>query len=298
MADETHADAGSALQISDVDRFTFTLFVALALHAVLVLGLTFAPESPPRQAEVLEITLSQFDDQKDPEEADFLAATSQIGSGTEEERQELTSPVIAEQQAAVVQEAQPEPQSMPEPVPEQARAVVVSTRSPLQQRQETSPDEPVVREETPVRDNRSLMERSLEIASLEARFDEQQRAYAKRPRVLQVTAVSSLRSSHAWYVQNWVTKVTQVGNLHYPQEARRGGIYGNLRMLVALRSDGSIREITVLESSGNSVLDDAAIRIVRMAAPFAPFPPEMAAQTDQLEIIRTWSFQRRGLTSG
>ena len=298
MADGIHADAGSALQISDVDRFTFTLFVALALHAILVLGLTFAPESPSRQAEVLEITLSQFDDQKDPEEADFLAATSQIGSGTEEERQELTSPVIAEQQAAVVQEAQPEPQSMPEPVPEQAQAVVVSARSPLQQRQEPSPDEPVVREETPVRDNRSLMERSLEIASLEARFDEQQRAYAKRPRVLQVTAVSSLRSSHAWYVQNWVTKVTQVGNLHYPQEARRAGIYGNLRMLVALRSDGSIREITVLESSGSSVLDDAAIRIVRMAAPFAPFPPEMAEQTDQLEIIRTWSFQRRGLTSG
>ena len=71
-----------------------------------------------------------------------------------------------------------------------------------------------------------------------------------------------------------------------------------MRMLVSMREDGTIKELAILESSGSSVLDDAAIRIVRMAAPFAPFPDEMRENVDELEIIRTWVFERRGLTSG
>ena len=95
-----------------------------------------------------------------------------------------------------------------------------------------------------------------------------------------------------------MSKVTRVGNINYPTEARRAGIYGTLRLLVAMRKDGTVKEITVLESSGSTILDDAAVRIVRMAAPFAPFPDELREQADELEIIRTWSFQQKGLTSG
>lgn len=142
------------------------------------------------------------------------------------------------------------------------------------------------------------MERSLEIASLEARFDAQQQAYARKPRVMRVTAASTLKSTNAWYVQNWVGKVTRVGNINYPTEARRAGVYGTLRMLVSMKKDGTIKEVAILHSSGSTLLDDAAIRIVRMAAPFAPFPDEMRKDVDELEIIRTWSFQQRGLTSG
>ena len=149
-----------------------------------------------------------------------------------------------------------------------------------------------------MKEKKSLMERSLEIASLEARFDQQRRAYAKKPRVMRVTAASTLKSTNAWYVQNWVSKVTRVGNINYPTEARRAGIYGTLRMLVSMKKDGTIKELAILESSGSSVLDDAAIRIVRMAAPFAPFPDDMRENVDELEIIRTWVFERRGLTSG
>jgi len=89
-----------------------------------------------------------------------------------------------------------------------------------------------------------------------------------------------------------------VGNQYYPEEARRQGIHGRVRMLVAINQDGTVREITVLQSSGHSVLDDAAVRTVRQASPFAPFTDEMKAEQDVLEIIRTWSFQRRGLTAG
>jgi len=286
-----------AVQVSDFDRFSFTLFMALALHAVVVLGITFAPEDPQASAETLEITLSRFSDEEAPEEADFLAETDQQGSGTEEEKQELTSPEPSEFSDPEVEQVQPEPKTTTEPVPAQEQEVVTSDqgeRSVSQpQKAEREIDEPL-----PVAEKKSLMERSLEIASLEARYDQQRQAYAKRPRVTRVTAASTMRSANAAYVQNWISKVTRVGNLNYPSEARQSGIHGTLRMLVSLRKDGSIKEVSILESSGNRILDDAAIRIVRQSAPFPPFPDDMRENTDELEIIRTWSFQRRGLSSG
>ena len=287
-----------AVQVSDFDRFSFTLFMALALHAIVVLGITFAPESPRSSAQTMEITLSQFDDETDPEEADFLAQTSQKGSGTEDEPVEMTTPQPSDVSQPEVAEVQPEPPSRVEPRQEQEQPVVQTQAQNERQVSEPSAAEPTSEEPLPVKEKKSLMERSLEIASLEARFDQQRRAYAKKPRVMRVTAASTLKSTNAWYVQNWVSKVPRVGNINYPTEARRAGIYGTLRMLVSMREDGTIKELAILESSGSSVLDDAAIRIVRMAAPFAPFPDEMRENVDELEIIRTWVFERRGLTSG
>jgi len=262
------------------------------------LGITFAPESPRSSAQTMEITLSQFDDEQAPEKADFLAQTSQQGSGSEEQAMEMTSPNPSEISQPELAQVQPEPQTTTRPQPQQERAVVqTETRT---ERQASRPEERTEPQEEPLpqSEKKSLMERSLEIASLEARFDAQQRAYARKPRVMRVTAASTLKSSNAWYVQNWVSKVTRVGNINYPTEARQAGIYGTLRMLVSLKKDGTIKEVAILQSSGSTVLDDAAIRIVRMAAPFAPFPEEMRQDVDELEIIRTWSFQRRGLTSG
>ena len=287
-----------AVQVSDFDRFSFTLFMALAVHAVVVLGITFAPELPRSSAQTMEITLSQFDDKQAPEKADFLAQTSQQGSGTEDEPREMTAPQPSEISQPEVAQVQPEPQAQTAPVRRQERAVVQtqsqSPRQVQQPEQRTEPeDEPL-----PVKEKKSLMERSLEIASLEARFDAQQQAYARKPRVMRVTAASTLKSTNAWYVQNWVSKVTRVGNINYPTEARRAGVYGTLRMLVSMQKDGTIKEVAILQSSGSTLLDDAAIRIVRMAAPFAPFPDEMRKDVDELEIIRTWSFQQRGLISG
>ena len=287
-----------AVQVSDFDRFSFTLFMALALHAIVVLGITFAPESPRSSAQTMEITLSQFDDETDPEEADLLAQTSQKGSGTEDEPVEMTTPQPSDVSQPEFAEVQPEPPSRVEPRQEQEQPVVQTQAQNERQVSEPSAAEPTSEEPLPVKEKKSLMERSLEIASLEARFDQQRRAYAKKPRVMRVTAASTLKSTNAWYVQNWVSKVTRVGNINYPTEARRAGIYGTLRMLVSMREDGTIKELAILESSGSSVLDDAAIRIVRMAAPFAPFPDEMRENVDELEIIRTWVFERRGLTSG
>ncbi|WP_323750492.1 energy transducer TonB [Marinobacter sp.] len=284
-----------AVQVSDFDRFSFTLFMAVALHAIVVLGITFAPELPSTVAQTMEITLSQFDDEQAPEQADFLAQTNQQGSGTENEPLEMTSPQPADTSQPEVAQVQPEPKATTDPQPSQNRAVVETESARRQVAQQNDQVEP---EPLPRAKRKSLMERSLEIASLEARLDAQQQAYARKPRVMRVTAASTLKSNNAWYVQDWVGKVTRVGNINYPTEARRAGIYGDLRMLVSIHKDGTIKEVAILQSSGSSVLDDAAIRIVRMAAPFAPFPESMRKKADELEIIRTWSFQKRGLSSG
>jgi protein TonB len=136
-----------------------------------------------------------------------------------------------------------------------------------------------------------------ELADLEAELDEQSRNYARMPRVRRLTSVATRHSADAAYLLDWRRRVEAVGNKYYPEASVRYGIYGNLRLLVAIRADGSLVDIKVLSSSGYAVLDEAAIKIVRMAAPYAPFPAELRATTDQLEIIRTWQFQENRLSS-
>jgi protein TonB len=109
--------------------------------------------------------------------------------------------------------------------------------------------------------------------------------------------VSAKRTVDAYYLQSWRRKVEAVGNLNYPAAARRDRLYGSLRLLVAITPDGDLKEVRVLDSSGHAILDDAAVRIVELAAPFAPFPPEMRRNTDVLEIIRTWQFRKNRYTS-
>lgn len=111
-------------------------------------------------------------------------------------------------------------------------------------------------------------------------------------RVRRVTGVSPATPELSYYFEAWRRKVERVGNLNYPDAARDRSLYGSLRLLVAIAPDGALNDVRVLESSGHRILDDAALRIVRLAAPFAPFPPEMRRNTDVLEIVRTWQFRK------
>jgi protein TonB len=95
----------------------------------------------------------------------------------------------------------------------------------------------------------------------------------------------------------WRAKVEAIGNLNYPEEAKRRHLTGNLLLDVALNPDGTVNGISLRRSSGHKTLDDAAIRIVELAAPFAPFPPEVRADIDVLHITRTWKFNESGLSS-
>jgi protein TonB len=99
---------------------------------------------------------------------------------------------------------------------------------------------------------------------------------------------------YASYLNAWASKVQRIGNLNYPQAAKEQRLYGSLVLHVAVRADGTVEQIRILRSSGYPLLDEAAIRIVELAAPFAPFPPDIAAETDVLDIVRHWQFLRGG----
>ncbi len=143
----------------------------------------------------------------------------------------------------------------------------------------------------------ALERRRREIASLEAQLAREKEAYAKRPKVRQLTSVSTRESFDALYVEAFRREVEKVGTDTFPQQAMRERTFGQVRLMVALNPNGQVREIEVLKSSGYRVLDEAAMRSVRLAAPFAPFPAEMRKITDILEIIRTWKFDERRAVS-
>jgi protein TonB len=273
------------------DRLGFTIFLAAALHGALILGLGFTLSEPKQTSKSLEITLSTFKSEEKPKDADFLAQDNQQGSGTLEHK---ASPKTTEQ--APFQDTQVRkvtPASSPPPSsPSEAPKTAVSTRAPQPEKTpvKSQKDKPQPQSQpAPVYDSSQL---SAEIASLEAELAQQVEQYAKRPRVSRQNSAATMRDISAWYRDEWRKKVERIGNLNYPDEARRQQIYGSLRMLVVIDRNGSVQELRVLESSGHTVLDEAAMRIVRLAAPFAPFSGELAQKFDQVEIIRTWRFER------
>ena len=134
-----------------------------------------------------------------------------------------------------------------------------------------------------------LASRGEEIARLNAKLAEDTAAFASRPRRKAISA-STQEYNYASYLEAWRRKVEAIGNLNYPEEARRRKLYGNLILQVGVRADGSLEEVRVLRSSGSTLLDEAAVRIVHLAAPFAPFPPDIRQETDFLDITRTWQF--------
>ncbi len=278
------------------DHLGFFLFLAFSLHLMLILGIGFTADSSDYATPQLEVTLAQYRNREAPEDARFVAQTNQAGSGTLAEKAELTTRRQAEFSDNRIREPGGAP-LVTRVQPQQREDAIVTTigSSTTQVVKEQQEEEPEPIHSAAV--DPEIRKLSESIASLQARLDEQQQAYAERPRVKRLTALSARSAVDAAYLHGWRTKVEAVGNKNYPSASRRFGIYGDLRLLVAIRHDGTIENIEVLSSSGHTMLDEAAIRIVRLAAPFEPFPPELRETTDTLEIIRTWKFRKNRLSS-
>jgi protein TonB len=135
-------------------------------------------------------------------------------------------------------------------------------------------------------------------ASLDARRSSQVQVNARGERVRRITSASTRTAVEAAYLQSWRRKVEAIGNMNYPSEARAQNLEGDLQVLVEVNAEGTLLDVRILESSGSEVLDRAALRIVRLAAPFLPFPDELRRETDVLHIVRTWQFRRRGFGAG
>lgn len=304
------------------DRLTVALFMAMVVHAGIILGVGFEPEDRNRsQSSTLDIVLVQHRAEKEPEKADYLAQANQTGGGESEHKARPTTPLPAPFTSPQprVTSASPPPQPAPEvrtPEPVKAdpapRPQKAAPRPVLAQKREKrahkavdrparkpEPErrKPAARQDRPPNETRTaetvtaaaLVSRSLAMASLSAEIDQKLRAYSKRPKRKWITA-QTREYKYAAYMEAWRAKVERVGNLNYPDEARRRKLSGSLLLDVALKPDGTVLDITLRRSSGHKALDDAAVRIVRLAAPFGRFPEDIRKEVDILHIERTWQF--------
>jgi protein TonB len=289
------------------------LGIALAAHALLILGVGFRlPEPrtlPPSSLEVMVVTQpGPAPAEQDP---DAVPAQHARAGETRVPLPELDQPlpaVVAEAIDALQPETATDPPAEvpPEPVP--APPVEDDVALPPEPEPEPLDPEPP-EQEPPVPDTliadeapaaiapppisaaQILASRSAEISRLTASIDQKRQAYASRARRKAIsTATREYR--YASYMEAWRRKVERIGNLNYPQEAKEKALFGSLILHVAVRADGSLEGVRVVRSSGHAVLDQAAVRIVQLAAPFAPFPADIKAETDVLDITRVWQFQR------
>lgn len=271
------------------DRLGLTLILALVVHAIVVLGVGFSFERRPSNAlPTLDVILVQARTTDSPEQADFLANAAQVGGGDSERAVRPTQPFsspIPKPEPGIA--PVPIPAGAPEPQPPAPAPDVVLVQQHAEQavaQRQSRPEQPPVPQ--PARSE--MVQRELEMARLAAEIHRSTEAYAKRPRRKFISA-NTREHAYATYMHAWVTKVERVGNLNYPLEARRQGLHGELVLTVAIRRDGSVESVDVIKPSGHSVLDDGAVQIVHMAAPFAPLP-RTEDGVDVLHITRTWQF--------
>lgn len=281
-------DLAKILRISDV--FLAALLLSFMLHGLL-LGLSFKiPRvtaknffSPP-----LELVLVNSKSAQPPRHADALAQSNLDGGGNTDADKRAKSPLPAtlrEQRQIQMEAAQ-----------QQVKALEAENRKIMAQLKSTyalseTPPQPKPADAThPEGANaNNLVARSLEMAKLEAQISQDYEAYQKRPHKVFIGA-RTREYVFARYIEDWRIKVERIGNQNYPDAAKQQKIYGTLQLTVSIKADGSLEDVEVTHHSGSAILDNAAVNIVREAAPYSPFPPDMRKKADVISITRTWTF--------
>lgn len=274
------------------DPIGLALLGAIAIHALLILGVSFdvQRENPPPPERTLDITLvTPPPKPQEIEKPDFLAQASQQGGGEQVQKKRPSSP-LGNPQALKKPRPAPELQRAGAARPEPQKRPQVITQKRSETRQAVRPPTPKVEATPKPALSQLLASTQQEIDRLTAEIDRRHRAASTRQKRKAINA-STQEYKYAAYLEAWRKKVERVGNLNYPDEAKRKKLYGTLLLHVAVRADGSIEQIRLVKPSGHKVLDDAAIRIVRLAAPYAPFPPNIREEVDVLDITRTWQFR-------
>lgn len=262
-----------------------TVLFSLLLHGVLLLGITFHFAKPQPQLPTLDVTLVNVANRETPDKADFLAQANNRGGG-QSDRAARPSQVFSGTLP------RPDPGIIPRAVSDSAPPVQEATPSRLitttsDSAFQVSSDSERTRNDAQSAPTAAELQRHAAIAQLAAEVRAQNEALAKRP-VKKFISANTKEYVYASYMRAWSDRVQRVGNLNYPEQARQRKLYGELLLTVGINRDGSIRSVTVIKSSGQSVLDAAAQRIVRLAGPFPALPAN--AKVDELYITRTWEF--------
>lgn len=293
------------------------LVVSLLLHIAVIDTVRFSAPKPnivKATLPALDVVLVNAKTEAAPQKADVLAQANLDRGGNTDDKQRAKSPLpvpktqprdraigvsaiptISHEQQH--QAAASKPQATLEQKQQQVKQLEQKVQQVITQINST-PTEQTTKSASPPRSTplqlnvREMAARSLDEASrLEAELAKEQKAYQERP-WRRFVGARAQEDRFAFYVEGWRQKVEKIGNLNYPEEAKAQKLYGQLRMTVSIRADGSVESIEINKSSGFKVLDDAARRIVELGAPYAPFPDNIRKDTDILGITRTWTFTR------
>jgi protein TonB len=271
-------------------RMKAALALSVLFHVFIVLGVSFKMPDPPRDTpQALEVTLVNTKSPTRPQKADALAQANLDGGGNTDDKRRAKSPLPVPQESKETAELKMA-QKRVEQLEHEAKQLMTQAKSKAAV--PTLPDAPQPKEAQEVTPNATdIMARSLEIARLEASIARDWESYQQRPRRRNIGARTQ-EFRFARYVEDWRAKVERVGETNYPQAARDQRIYGSLVVTVSIKADGSLERVDINRSSGQRILDAAAVRIVHLAAPYAPFPADIAKDVDILSISRTWIFTR------
>lgn len=295
------AQAATPAQLANVkigadDRLGLTIFFAVVLHSLIILGISFAkPEkkNPPEKLPGLEVTLVQSKTQNDIEDADFLAQANQEGGGNSDELERPTSavqPEVATGEVGEVSEVVPET-VLPQQAEKSRMQILSSTKSKEELLSEMNkPDMPTEQSE---QSSAQLLMINKQIAKQSAEIDLMQKAYASKPNRYYLSAKTKV---YEWaeYEEGWRNKIERIGTLNFPDEARRAKLSGTVRASVTIGKNGEFKDVRITKYSGHKVLDDAVKRIVKMASPYEPFSAKLREKYDEVVITRTWQFIAEG----
>jgi protein TonB len=263
---------------------SLAMIFSVALHAFALFGVSLVLPDPNKSAAIMQplhVVLVNSKSKSKPVKADALAQANLDGGGnTAEDRQAKSmlpnigddSQITPEQSARQVAHLE-----------EESRRMLTRLKSSYKLAL------PQPKKQTDTASAEDMVQRSLEIARLEAQISKNNDYYQKMPRRKFIGARTQ-EYRFAQYIEDWRVKVERIGNLNYPEQARREQLYGKLQLSVSIRADGSVESIEVSRSSGHRLLDAAAMRIVKLAGPFSPLPPDITKDVDILTITRTWSF--------
>ncbi|MBI3900385.1 MAG: energy transducer TonB [Gammaproteobacteria bacterium] len=279
-------------RLSDNDRLGVTAFGSLLLHMLVIMGVTF---TVPKLREMnampnIDITLVQASSDRAPDKADFLAQANQDGGGESNTRDFARNPLplfeVSEQRAAPA--ARPSPQTA---VPTKRDTRELMTQATSDKRIATPQPEPQRKEAHTDPAKLGVPSKNLqeERAQLNAAVALSMNTLSNWPKRKFLTARTQ-EYKYAVYLEGWRAKTERIGNLHYPEEAKRRGIRGEVLLNVTIRHDGSFIDAVVARSSGHEILDNAALNCARLAAPYAPFTPELRAEADEITISRSWRY--------
>ncbi|MFU8788496.1 MAG: energy transducer TonB [Methylobacter sp.] len=280
----------SPAPLSNNDALLIALFIAAIIHVFIGLGIHFtAPQAQPEKvSRSIDVALVVTPTEKAPEKARSLAPENQLAAGNEDKKPKPKPPSPPQQ---MPKQAQQQIKQVKKIAPEQADVKVAKkliTQKKAEKKVVTA-NKPDSGQHTEKRAKLSAEMLQQQIAQLGTEIRLSPRS-AEQTKIKFVESVSAHKYVAAQYMKDWEDKVERTGNLNYPEVAAKKDFSGTLTMDVGIKADGSIYSIRINRSSGNPALDEAAKRIVRMSAPFAPLPAELQKELDVLVITRVWKF--------